>query len=117
MTIITGEHVLTLDSKQLRALTLTLQELQRQGRLDIHLKFLLAELVVANRSLWAAHPKDHKMPDLTTREAASELGLSTRRVQQLVKSGQIPAKTLQNGTYRISYKALDQYRALGYQAA
>ena len=45
------------------------------------------------------------MTILTTGEAAARLGVSARRVQQLVKSGRLPAKEF-GGSYMIEEKDL-----------
>lgn len=49
------------------------------------------------------------MTPLTTAQAAAELGVSERRVQQLVQQGILPAQSI-GGMYLINPRALEKAR-------
>ena len=108
-----GHAVLYLDPQTITALATLLTICQRSSQLrDDCLKHLLTEVSTLARQQWKQAPPPYQQPDMGTRTAASFLGVSVRRIQQLAKSGELPSYRVANGNLRFTYDNVIRYKSL-----
>jgi hypothetical protein len=105
-----GQALLALDKDGLLALARALEYLKGAGRWNQHLEHLRCDIVpIVNEQQWGT---PRIVTDLTSREAGSYLGLSTRRICQLASQGILKGTRRANNTWQFTYKAVELYQSL-----
>jgi excisionase family DNA binding protein len=109
-----GSALLLLSQQDIIALVSVLSIAKKSGYLrDSRLQRFYSDLNSMATQMLTVSPvlEACTYTDITTKEAAAFIGVSTRRVQQLAKTGELQGHRVANGTWRFPLDVVHRYVA------